>query len=410
MASALMKNEPPIANHSTRSQFRWYHLITWPIDLILAVRKMATASSVALVLAFVMTLNVIWGYPWMGITAATLTMLVGGWMAQWLFRPRLELSPGVSAPIIAGQTTAFPITFRHQGRWSTFDIAVGPIGEHSSANGIHRDDGLRWQGRPRFISEIATQRSITIPMAVTASRRGEHSLPPLLVETGFPFGLLRYRRTAAVPGTIIATPEPIEGADRLPIRNAIDQINQWTQQNLHGESFDYIGSREYVAGMPVQRFDFRAWARTGTAAVREYHAPSLPRIRILIDPYVDSQTTVAFEWMLRVAATLVSDLHDSGFVTECRVLLQDESVTSGEDSLVSLALLQPIKVTTSQESMNQRMIDLLSSNEHSTSRTRTSTADSMWVLSSRLEVEPILKTHPMHLLRMPTPMPLSTEG
>jgi uncharacterized protein (DUF58 family) len=50
-----------------------------------------------------------------------------------------------------------------------------------------------------------------------------------------------------------------------------------------GRGGDYFGSREYVPGMPVRRWDYSSWARLGQPVVRELADPQQPTAAIVVD-------------------------------------------------------------------------------------------------------------------------------
>ena len=53
-----------------------------------------------------------------------------------------------------------------------------------------------------------------------------------------------------------------------------------------GDSWEYLGSREYQVGMPVRRWDYGAWARLGKPVVREFEEHSRSRACVLVDTAV----------------------------------------------------------------------------------------------------------------------------
>jgi len=50
-----------------------------------------------------------------------------------------------------------------------------------------------------------------------------------------------------------------------------------------GESPEYIGNRDYRAGDPLRRIDFRSWGRLAKPVVREYQEEYFSRIGVVLD-------------------------------------------------------------------------------------------------------------------------------
>ncbi|TWU43810.1 hypothetical protein Q31b_13420 [Novipirellula aureliae] len=61
-----------------------------------------------------------------------------------------------------------------------------------------------------------------------------------------------------------------------------------------GESPEYIGNREYVAGDSARRIDYRSWARLGRPIVREYQEEYYCRVALVLDTFVDARSKRRF--------------------------------------------------------------------------------------------------------------------
>ncbi|MCG8648681.1 MAG: DUF58 domain-containing protein, partial [Pirellulales bacterium] len=63
----------------------------FPLWMFLSVRRSMTAASVSALLIGIITLNIVWGYPWTGMFSASLSMLTIGWIVNRLMHPRLAV-------------------------------------------------------------------------------------------------------------------------------------------------------------------------------------------------------------------------------------------------------------------------------------------------------------------------------
>ena len=92
--------------------------------------------------------------------------------------------------------------------------------------------------------------------------------------------------------------------------NEIENELQIQYANAAGAS-EYIGNREYQEGMPVRRWDYSSWARTGKPIVREYREQQRGTATIFIDNFFDEnakQPVEDFEALLSLATAIVDAL------------------------------------------------------------------------------------------------------
>ena len=70
-----------------------WSVIASPWRLFQSIRHSMTPASASVLIISIMTLNIIWGYPWTGMFAATLSMLTVG----WLINRAMHQGPGIRA-------------------------------------------------------------------------------------------------------------------------------------------------------------------------------------------------------------------------------------------------------------------------------------------------------------------------
>ncbi|MDB4694914.1 DUF58 domain-containing protein [bacterium] len=352
---------------------RFYSILTAPFRAFQAVRQAMTPASVSVLLFAIVTLNIIWGFPWTGLFSACVGMFVAGCLIHFLTLPSLETN--FSLPNSAAQGQPFQVTIHAQNQSVLpaldFDLSF------SKAN-LGRK---RWfQRRGGIQPPYTVQQSIqhknflgsgdaTEHQAVLSyHRRGIHPLPQTSVTGNFPFHLFKSRVTAPSLVSIAITPRPLSGED-AHTKSLLNNLGGWSHKLLSGDQLDYTGSREYEAGMSVRRWDFPSWARLGIPIVREFQSPSIQQVFLIIDTAFETNTKPnkegiypALEQMLSLATTAIHDLAKQTvkiqlFVTDENFAPTDSSRsfdtgTDSESMLIKLAAAKPVD----QDSGNQQII------------------------------------------------------
>lgn len=294
-----------------------YHVIAIPFRTVRFAREMMTPASVTLLLVTIVTLNIVWGYPWLGMFATCATLMVGGVIANRVFGPRLEIE--LIAPVSTPANSDFiaKANVRNVGRLPLFDATVSF--SKRGAMSITSSDRLP-------VDSIQPGQLAPGPFRFRATRRGDQALPNALAVSTFPFSLFACWRRVEIRQSVMVTPQLLDpGEDELQARLAAE-IGAWTRQQVGGESSEYSGNREYQTGMTVRRWDHASWARLGRPIVREYNAASVSQVTLLVDTAdasnIASSDGDLLERLLSAAATAVTHLTQKGI--EVRVVLTGE--------------------------------------------------------------------------------------
>lgn len=269
-------------------------ILVSPVLLVLSIRRSMTAASVTLLLFGIVSLNIVWGYPWLGPFSAILTMLVAGWLCNRILRPRLEYQFTLPNHSPSGEPLQIVVGMHNPSSLPAMEMSVGLDATASQS---------RWNARPsgRFVieSDAATipilrpgQRTTTT-IRVVGHGRGWHRLPDVVAVSMFPFHLFRSTQRFKPTTEIAITPRPLTGDEDTVARSLIDTLGGWTFRLTGGDALDYTGNREYVVGMPVRRWDFVAWARLGRPIVQEFSAPSVQLVTIMVDTSNDENSPAA---------------------------------------------------------------------------------------------------------------------
>ena len=339
--SAAVPSKVTLGHHPVRLAARQLLRWTWtfvvaPVYLVRGVRAALTGSSTTLLMMLIVSLNIIWGYPWTGLFAACASLMVVGWGVNRLMRPRLAVDVKVPGLAVAGQP--FPVRqhVENISRLASLDVKIG-----FAAASRRR---AAWSAsEPESVTVIRPGCRIDLTANLCFAERGIHRLPDITAESGFPFYL--FRATTRLPShlQIAVAPRLLSRTEDLEARSLLSTVEGWSRRQLAGESLDYVGSREYQTGMPVRRWDFSSWARLGRPIVREFTTPSVRTAVIAVDTAADGSGQVRkrrggesrLERMLSLAATAVTELGRHN--VEIRMLVTGEPAETAPRSRRNLA-------------------------------------------------------------------------
>ncbi|RVT51083.1 DUF58 domain-containing protein [Rubrivivax albus] len=130
---------------------------------------------------------------------------------------------------------------------------------------------VRWRERGRVGQ---TWTAVDVPAGGQASatlsfvpdRRGWHAVPPIVVETGFPFGFFRAWTVWRPATRVLAWPRPEHPAPGLPMAQAVPG-EQTTLQRAAGGELD--GVRPWRRGDSLRQVVWKKVARSGELVSRE---------------------------------------------------------------------------------------------------------------------------------------------
>ncbi|WP_146413112.1 DUF58 domain-containing protein [Crateriforma conspicua] len=335
----------------------FWTLLRFPVRVFRWVRATMTPVSITLLLITIVTLNVIWGYPWTGMFAACCSMLFFGWIANRAFGPRLDVDVMSAVACEAGQSMMVRVHVRNAGRLpilqSWFQLgrlnrddatsrltSAGDIGATTQWSSRRTTDWIVQSSRRR-LPFLRPGESIDLNYSLVPQRRGRRRLPAVNYASTFPFHLFRFSRGHRVDEMVTVTPRPLTGDDGDEAMQLIQSVGQWARRILAGESMEYTGSREYQVGMSVRRWDFASWARLGKPIVREFSANSVIRATLLVDtsltiPPLSSKASrrdrrrrmqhdrQRLEKLLSAAATVVHRLTEDGIQVDLAITGQDD--------------------------------------------------------------------------------------
>ena len=197
--------------------------------------------------------------------------------AGYWVRPQLAIEQTFPDRTTAGEIFTAELTIHNQGRKCAYDVSVSFFGLPNSIELLDPEPNL---------GDLPPGETLTTSVKFKADRRGIFTLPRPRAFSTFPFHLFRVGRSRSEPPTVLVLPhfETLGSLD-LPV-NARHQPGGVALTSNVGESPEYIGNREYVAGDSVRRIDYRSWARLGRPIVREYQEEYFCRVALVLDTFV----------------------------------------------------------------------------------------------------------------------------
>jgi uncharacterized protein (DUF58 family) len=282
-----------------RSQFRTFEtLFVWWRDNLTIGGKTITSTLLLCLPALAMLDS-----PLFLLFSAQLSLLlVNGAVSYW-FRPRLMVRVLAPASVACHEPVELVVYLANQSSQPARDLS------------LQLDDGPASWEMPRLARSIALLdggESLKVPITIRPRRRGPFELPAARVSSTFPLSLFRLGRVYPQKGEVMVLPSyrPLAALDlsRMAAKFAGELLHNVVVQ---GHGGDYFGSREYLPGMAVRRWDYSSWARLGQPIVREFSDPQAPCAAIVIDtcfaprvPRPDDEELPELEATVSLAAAL----------------------------------------------------------------------------------------------------------
>ncbi|MCC9642657.1 DUF58 domain-containing protein [Rhodopirellula sp. JC740] len=257
---------------------RWCNPIGWWLSL----RRSLTGGSVTLLLIGIISMNIVWGYPWMGMFASCFAMFVVGWAINRVMTPRLKVAMDLPIAVRAGDPLMTRVNLLHQGRLPAMNLYAG-LDPNRDAAGRATIELDQHKIRMLSIPEMEPRGSAYFDQVLTFVRRGVQSMPAVRVESLFPFHLFRSTQWIASDETVVVTPRRMDFENDMAWRAIQANLRGLAVGLAQGDHQHYVGSREYRVGMSVRRWDFASWARLGKPILREFNSAAKQTVTVFVD-------------------------------------------------------------------------------------------------------------------------------
>ncbi|TWU45394.1 hypothetical protein Q31b_05660 [Novipirellula aureliae] len=315
-----------------------------PLRVMLAIRRSATASSVSLLLVGIVTLNILWGYPWVGIFSACFSMMLIGLAVNWFMMPKLTVDFSLPRSVESGHS--FSLLMHLKNRRSLPALQLSASFDKKELRSLFRERRLFAKDAPRenrrrqryelnsdpvSIPVIGPGERASVEASLRFLDRGIHPLPRVCIRSHFPFCLFESTTLHPSQATIAVTPRLIDESNDTVAAGHLSDLSLWVRRCNAFEAYDYVGSREYQTGMPVRRWDFSSWARLGRPIIREFQSPGSRTAVIVVDTAANQPSSpskvVLFdegvERVLSLAATAITQLNRQR--VEAQLITTDEA-------------------------------------------------------------------------------------
>ena len=164
-----------------------------------------------------------------------------------------------------------------------------------------------------FVPQLRPGESRRAVVERTVTKRGKYRSPPLLVQSGDPFGLIRYRHSVGMPEEIVVLPAvgriDLAGLRRWLIRTGAGDAKTRRPVRRPGlHHADVRGVRPYRPGDGMREIHWRTTARRNELSVREYDSTEPLELILVLDAWLpDSPKPVDaanLEWAISLAASI----------------------------------------------------------------------------------------------------------
>jgi len=162
--------------------------------------------------------------------------------------------------------------------------------------------------------------SASLHLGILCSRRGTFNWGGFRIETDYPFGIMRAYRNYRSKETILVYPgfTPLERLN-IPAGRRYQPGGVAMSSDL-GESFEFIGNRDYREGDNVRDIDWVATARLNTPIVREFRDEYFLRVGVVLDTHVGGQNRLDdrenFERAVSVCASVSDYMARSDYLVD----------------------------------------------------------------------------------------------
>ena len=220
--------------------------------------------------------------------------------AAWLFRrPQAVLQVRHAQRICAGETLPVQAEVTNEGRGAAREWRVIA---HRLPPALAIEPG---EGAP--LPLLAPGEKTKSKVRLLCRQRGVYKLRGWRVETSFPFGLLNSARVFETGQKLVVYPAftPLETLT-IPTGRRHHPGGVALASHL-GDSFEFLGNREYREGDNPRDIDWRATARLQTPIVREYREEYFLRMAVVLDTHLPGATEenkAAFERAVSLSAAI----------------------------------------------------------------------------------------------------------
>ncbi len=286
---------------------------------------------------------------WLKKTFALLVLAIAGSIACGIFLNPLVLiltallmaiaGIGVALPWIAMKgivcRVAFDVPRTRVGTPAIVRLAVKnslpfPVWGLSLIKGSAKNDSADGNEGVAF-ARVPGWSTVEYSWPFEARHRGLYPNSAAGVETGFPFGLFRARRSVETEGRLTVWPSTVR-LEGMPDASESRRTEERFSEHRVGGFGDMMGTRPFRPGDSLRRVHWAQTARQQTMIVTERQAPAMTSVRVVVDLSETShsepvrQSTV--ELVVKSATSVCESLHKQHARVE--LVLGDHLLVAGD--------------------------------------------------------------------------------
>ncbi len=224
-----------------------------------------------------------------------------GLLCMRIFRPAVRVRVDHVDRVCAGESLPVDVEVEQLGRLAV-DLYVVP---HRLPHGVaaEPDDGVP-------VPALRHGEKTRVRLSIKCWKRGVYRLKGIRLESDFPSLLLVAAQRVGEERPLMVYPKFTRLSRLLlPTGRRYHPGGVALASNL-GESFEFIGNREYREGDSVRDIDWRATARLSRPIVREYRDEYFLRVAVILDTHIPRKSGPARSESFELAVSLSAAISD----------------------------------------------------------------------------------------------------
>lgn len=234
-----------------------------------------------------------------------LSYVAGLWFVAlvsiWLFQPKVRVKVDHVDRVCAGEALPVDVEIEQLGRLAS-DLYVLP---HRLPRGVAAEPE---EGVP--VPALRQGEKTRVRVWLRCWKRGVYKLKGMRVESDFPSFLMIASHRVEEERPLMVYPKFTRLARlQLPTGRRYHPGGVALASNL-GESFEFIGNREYREGDSIRDIDWRATARLSRPIVREYRDEYFLRVAVILDTHIPKNARPGMRDSFEHAVSLSAGISD----------------------------------------------------------------------------------------------------
>jgi uncharacterized protein (DUF58 family) len=252
------------------------------------------------------------------LTFSMLAIFLMDFILGYIFKPRIRISRRLPERVRAGSATRLSYHVENKRKMPAWNVAID--------SNLGRQ-GLKYVKEEASVDCLPGKKSSDMHSYIYAERRGRYELPAPIIDSAFPFCILKWSCRGNDSQQLIVYPSysNLLSLD-LPMGKKY-QRNGPKMISKVGESMDFLGCREFRTGDDPRHIHWPSSARAGDLVVREFQEDRLSRIALIVDTFIPHEKKLRnfigiksvypeFEATISLTAALADFLSNGDFIID----------------------------------------------------------------------------------------------